>query len=85
MRPFLTSVETAGYGRVRGRNIRTDPPSLCTVVFDQLQLTGGGWWRRVQRTPKHPLNLEVFRFLFVAALLARGSWLARPMDPRSGS
>ena len=71
MRPFLTSVETAGYGRVRGRSIRTDPPSLCTAVFDQLRLTDGGWWRRVWRTPKHPLNLMVFIFLFVAALALR--------------
>ena len=43
MRPFLARVETAGYGRVRGRTIRTDPPSLCTAVSDQLRLTGGGY------------------------------------------
>ena len=31
------------------------------------KLGAADWWRRVRRTPKQLLNLELFRFLFVAA------------------
>ena len=41
-----------------------DTLDSATGSAKKLGNTGGGWWRRVRHTPKHPLNLEVFRFLF---------------------